>query len=85
MIAELLEAHCRRVLNNLNHDDLYDYALNIIRESFDVNPGFGDTNVRSLVEGILTAEGGDQDSAEEFIIGAVGEEEAQAFINLLYP
>ena len=84
MIPELLEAHCRRVLNSLNDDELYNYALTRMKESFDVNPGFGDTDVRLLVGDILKAEFGDSVSAKEFIVGAVGKEEAQQFIDLLY-
>jgi hypothetical protein len=69
-LSELLEGHCRRVIDNMNSDDLYDYALRQMQQSFDQNPGVGDTEIDRLIEDIITAEDGDSDAASEFIVGA---------------
>lgn len=65
----LVTAHCHRVINNMNHDDLISYAMQMMMESFDSNPGSGDTDQEMLICDILTAEGEDYDSAHEFIVG----------------
>lgn len=75
-IAELLEAHCYRVVDNMSSNDLFSYAVAMMKESFDQNPGQGDTNLQMLIEDILVAEDGDDDSASEFIAGVLGNEVA---------
>ncbi len=69
-LSELLEGHCRRVIDNMNSDDLYNYALQQMQQSFDQNPGVGDTEIDRLIEDIITTEDGDNDAASEFIVGA---------------
>jgi hypothetical protein len=68
-INELLVAHCGRVIDNMSLDDLYSYAHDKMMESFDKDLGQGNTNVAMLVADIIRAEGGDKDSASEFICG----------------
>lgn len=68
-INELLIAHCNRVIENMNHDDLLSYALDKMMESFDKDPGVGNTDQDLLVKDIIKAEGGDKDDAAEFICG----------------
>jgi hypothetical protein len=65
----VLDSHCRRVIDNMDHDDLYNYALQKMKESFDKNPGFNDTDVHMLIDDIIKAEGGDFDSVSEFLTG----------------
>ncbi len=69
-LQDLLTAHCRRVIDNMNHDDLISYAMGMMAQSFDSNPGMGDTNQAELITDILNAEGEDRDAAYEFIVGA---------------
>ena len=68
-LNDLLIAHCNRVIENMGHDDLLSYALDKMMESFDKDPGVGNTDQSMLVEDIIRAEGGDKDSAAEFICG----------------
>jgi hypothetical protein len=68
-IQDILDAHCRRVIDGMNHDDLYNYALNQMKQSFDENPGFGDTSLTFLMNDIKKAEGQDLDSVSEFLTG----------------
>lgn len=72
----LLFAHCYRVVNDMDADSLFDYAVRVMAESFDQNPGTGDTDVPFLISDIMTAEGGDADSAYEFIAEALDPETA---------
>ena len=64
-----------RVLNNMNHDDLLNYAMQMMKESFDVTPGMGDTGVDMLMRDIFIAEDDDEDSVYEFLIGSGIEDE----------
>jgi hypothetical protein len=75
-VSDLLQAHCYRVFNNMNYDDLMSYAIQMMSQSFDKNPGQGDTDVPMLIEDIWVAEGEDDDSTSEFIAGVVGNETA---------
>lgn len=54
----------------MNHDDLVSYAVQQMMSSFDEDPGQGNTDQDMLICDILTAEGGDSDSAYEFMVGA---------------
>jgi hypothetical protein len=83
-LKDLLAAHCYRVINNMNHNDLMGYAIQMMIGSFDVNPGQGDTDQTMLIEDILTAEGEDDDAAVEFITGVgIDPDTAQALIDQL--
>ena len=74
-VDNLLTDHCYRVLNNMNHDDLLNCAMQMMKESFDVNPGMGDTDVDMLMRDIFIAEDDDEDSVYEFLIGSGIEDE----------
>ena len=71
--SELLQAHCYRVIDNMSSDDLFSYAMQMMIQSFDQNPGQGDTDVDMLIEDIWVAEGEDEDSVQEFIAGVFGD------------
>jgi hypothetical protein len=79
-IADLCQAHCYRVIDNMDMDDLVSYAVQMMYQSFDKNPGEGDTDVDMLIEDIWVAEGEDDDSTEEFIAGVVGSELAHQIV-----
>jgi len=70
-ISDLCQAHCYRVINNMNHDDLMSYAIQMMYQSFDKDPGQGNTDVDMLIQDIWVAEGEDDDSTVEFIAGVV--------------
>lgn len=72
-VSELLQAHCYRVIDNMSSDDLFSYAMQMMIQSFDQNPGQGDTDVDMLIEDIWVAEGEDEDSVQEFIAGVFGD------------
>lgn len=76
----LLGAHCYRVIDNMDSDDLFSYAMQMMKQSFDKNPGQGDTDVDMLIEDIWVAEGEDDDSTQEFIAGVVGNELAEEIV-----
>jgi hypothetical protein len=76
-ISDLLQDHCYRVINEMDADDLFSYAVQMMMQSFDRNPGQGDTDVAMLIEDIWVAEGEDDDSTQEFIAGVVGDELAE--------
>ena len=76
-IQELLSAHCYRVLDNMDADDLFSYAMQMMSQSFDKNPGQFDVDVDMLIEDIWVAEGEDEDSTQEFIAGVVGNDIAE--------
>ena len=76
-VSDLLQAHCYRVIDNMDADDLMSYAIQMMMQSFDQNPGQGDTDVEMLIEDIWVAEGEDGDSTQEFIAGVVGNELAE--------
>lgn len=73
-ISDLCQAHCYRVIDNMDADDLFSYAVQMMYQSFDKNPGQNDTDVAMLIEDIWVAEGEDDDSTLEFIAGVVGDE-----------
>ena len=73
-IADLCQAHCYRVIEQMDMDDLVSYAVQMMYQSFDKNPGQNDTDVDMLIEDIWVAEGEDDDSTLEFIAGVVGDE-----------
>lgn len=76
-ISDLCQAHCYRVIDNMNHDDLMSYAIQMMYQSFDKDPGQGNTDVEMLIQDIWVAEGEDDDSTSEFISGVVGNDLAQ--------
>ena len=71
-ISDLCQAHCYRVIENMDMDDLVSYAVQMMYQSFDKNPGQNDTDVDMLIEDIWVAEGEDDDATSEFIAGIVG-------------
>ena len=79
-ISDLLQAHCYRVIDNMNHDDLMSYAIQMMTQSFDKNPGQGDTDVNMLIQDIWIAESEDDDDTSEFIAGVVGNELAKEIV-----
>lgn len=79
-VSDLLIAHCYRVIENMDMDDLVSYAVQMMSQSFDQNPGQGDTDVDMLIEDIWVAEGEDDDSTQEFIAGVVGNELAEEIV-----
>jgi len=79
-VNDLLVAHCNRVIDNMDMDDLVSYAVQMMMTSFDQNPGQGDTDVDMLIEDIWVAEGEDDDSTQEFIAGVVGDELAEEIV-----
>ncbi len=79
-VSDLLTAHCYRVIENMDMDDLVSYAVQMMSQSFDQNPGQGDTDVAMLIEDIWVAEGEDDDSTQEFIAGVVGNELAEEIV-----
>lgn len=79
-VQDLLVAHCNRVIDAMDMDDLVSYAVQMMMTSFDQNPGQGDTDVDMLIEDIWVAEGEDDDSTQEFIAGVVGDELAEEIV-----
>lgn len=71
-VNDLLVAHCNRVIDNMDMDDLVSYAVQMMMTSYDQNPGHGDTDVPMLIQDIWVAEGEDDDSTLEFISDIVG-------------
>lgn len=74
-IQEVLDQHSRRLINNMSQEELYDFALQSMKQSFDQNPGVGDTHVQMLVSSIMQEEEYDEDSASEFLTGCGLEDE----------
>lgn len=79
-LKDLCQAHCYRVIDNMDADDLFSYAVQMMYNSFDKNFGSGDTDVAMLIEDIWVAEGEDDDSTQEFIAGVVGDELADEIV-----
>jgi hypothetical protein len=79
-INDLATAHCYRVIDNMDADTLFSYAMQMMVQSFDKNLGQGDTDVNMLIEDIWIAEGEDDDSTQEFIAGVVGNELAEEIV-----
>ena len=82
-VSDLVHAHCYRVIDNMNADDLMSYAIQMMVQSFDENPGQGDTNVEMLIEDIWIAEGEDDDATSEFIAGVVGNDLADEIMKTI--
>lgn len=81
-INDLCLAHCNRVVDNMDMDDLVSYAVQQMMTSFDRNPGQNDTDLDMLIEDIWVAEGEDEDSTTEFLIGAgIDPEVAEKLVN----
>jgi hypothetical protein len=81
-VQELLTAHCYRVLSSMNEDDLLSYAMQMMSQSFDKNPGQYDVDLDMLIGDILIAEDEDEESAAEFIVGTgIDPEVADALVN----
>jgi hypothetical protein len=79
-VNDLLVAHCYRVIENMDMDDLVSYAVQLMMQSFDKDPGQGNTDFEGLIQDIWIAEGEDDDSTQEFIAGVVGDELAEEII-----
>jgi Fe-S-cluster formation regulator IscX/YfhJ len=79
-VGDLLEAHCYRVIDNMNTDDLKSYAMQLMMQSFDKDPGQGNTDVSELINDIWVAEDEDEDSVSEFIAGIVGNDLADEIV-----
>jgi hypothetical protein len=79
-VSDLLSAHCYRVIDNMDADDLFSYAVQMMMQSFDQNPGQGDTDVDMLIEDIWVAEGEDDDATQEFIAGVIGDDLAEEIV-----
>ncbi len=80
-ISDLCQAHCYRVIDSMDMDDLVSYAVQMMYQSFDKNPGQNDTDLAMLIEDIWVAEGEDDDSTQEFIAGVVGDELAEQIVS----
>lgn len=79
-VKDLCQAHCYRVIDNMDMDDLISYAVQMMYNSFDKNFGDGDTDVDMLIEDIWVAEGEDDDSVREFISGTLGDDIADDIV-----
>ena len=79
-VSDLLTAHCYRVIDCMDMDDLVSYAVQLMMQSFDKDPGQGNTDVEALIQDIWIAEGEDDDSTLEFIAGVVGNELADEIV-----
>lgn len=77
-VSELLQAHCYRVIDNMDADDLFSYAMQMMMESFGGKPN--QVDVAMLIEDIWVAEGEDDDATQEFIAGVVGNELAEEIV-----
>jgi hypothetical protein len=74
-IEEVLDQHSRRLLNNMTQEELYSFALQSMKQSFDQNPGVGDTDEQMLMSSIMQEEEYDDDSFSEFLTGCGLEDE----------
>ena len=74
-IQEILEQHSRRLINNMSQEELYSFALQSMMQSFDQNPGVGDTDIKMLMSSIMQEEDYDVDSFSEFLTGCGLEDE----------
>jgi hypothetical protein len=74
---ELLTAHCYSVLNKMDHEDLLSYAMQMMSQSFDKNPGQFDVDVDALIEDIWEAQGENEGATELFIANVVGHDIAE--------
>lgn len=84
-ISALVHDHCFRVVDGWDSDTLMAYAISMMVDSFDKDPGQGNTDLEMLVEDIINHEGGDYDSAYEFLVGAgVDEDTAEELIEQNY-
>jgi len=82
-VSDLLTAHCYRVIDSMDMDDLVSYAVQLMMQSFDKDPGQGNTDVEALIQDIWIAEGEDDDSTQEFIAGVVGNELAEEIVTTI--
>ena len=81
-LSDLLTAHCYRVIDSMDADTLFSYAMQMMMDSFSKNPGQGDIDVDMLIEDIFIAEDEDEDSVTEFLIGTgIDPEVAEKLVN----
>lgn len=73
-LSDLCQAHCYRVIDNMDSDDLMSYAIQMMYQSFAKPSGYDDIDLDMLFEDIWVAEGEDDDATSEFISGVVGNE-----------
>jgi hypothetical protein len=64
----ILESHCYDVIDSMDMDDLVSYALHQMMQSFDKNPGVGDTDVNELIEDIWVFKGEDEKETIQFLV-----------------
>lgn len=84
-ISALVYDHCYRVVDGWDSDSIMAYAISMMMDSFDKDPGQGNTDLEALVEDIINHEGGDCDSAHEFLVGAgIDEDTAEMLIEQNY-
>ena len=77
-VSDLLTAHCYRVIDAMDMDDLVSYAVQMMMESFGGKPNQVDVDM--LIQDIWVAEGEDDDATQEFIAGIVGDELAEEIV-----
>jgi len=77
-VSDLLSAHCYRVIDNMDADDLFSYAMQMMMESFGGKPNQVDVDM--LIEDIWVAEGEDDDATQEFIAGVIGDDLAEEIV-----
>jgi hypothetical protein len=66
--SDILSAHCLRVIDGWDKKTLVSFAYDKMMESF-TEYGSLDEILPRLVEDIINHEGGDLDSASEFLVG----------------
>ena len=83
-LRKILEAHCKRKVQGMDINELRSYALNGLKESFDKNPGVGDTDEDLLVEDIIEHDhlyGDDIIESREFLMSCgIDKKEAQELL-----
>lgn len=67
-LYHLAEVHSERVVDSLDEEHLREYAYHAMVQSFDTNPGVGDTNLEALVRDMIDYEGGNSDPVFRFLV-----------------
>lgn len=81
-VNDILVAHCHRVIDSMDMDDLISYAMQMMMQSFDANPGQGDTDLEMLMTDVFIAEDEDEDSVYEFLVGVgINNDTASTLVN----
>lgn len=83
-LHKILDAHCKRKVQGMDINELRSYALNGLKESFDKNPGAGDTDEFLLMEDIIEHDhlyGDDIIESRKFLMSCgIDKKEAQELI-----